>query len=726
MVFTELLRQHLPEQSKQKSLALEWLTRRQRDSNVSWSTSYVESRFSRCLSGDPPAVRFFFGARDAAVTLLDVLAVPAAARDELLAAADRHIAHGPQHPPARMVIDLSRWSGTSAARALFDSVRTLVIDPGHVKPAVLVVTPTLYEVLPRTFDTIEWLRVEVTDAQPGDEPSRELLVDGALLVAPMCATDPAHWLAIDFDQAPGRLQLEPADGLARFARDGQLPLPAVEHDLAAVVGDLPPAGASLDNVGPIQRRQLMSRLRDETQAAKVNADPAVRLAMARALGIVATSTPLDRVEAELRAAVAGLGVATPVVTTLADVDQRLSRARRRPLGPVVLRVGDELHFINPSEGQAGLDHPQVRVHRIAAPTPEIARLRAAIAEWTIGDFEADPFLVNVLRRLDPDGRDLLAYLHARAWLLAAGVVNPVPGKPVDDWRASLLQMLAGMVPEAMLMVPNSPAVHESSFVAIEVPAWLATPIAEVDDDTEQRLRHVPSLLTSVPVGSRDGASQSQLKMADRYSGYGRTNVATRLVLPDSRAKEWTRPAGDSIDHTWLDAFEAFGREERDTTSRLMAVYLVAIKELPWEVAGRLLATTWLALRMAAQGGAAVRSVDGSITLHLGGGLAAVIRMTRTAEDHGEARAMLQCTPIFDHNRSLTGHSLSSCILAGVDRVRFEVPARVVLLSGHVRAEILFEASPLLFGGERMAATEAAVAQAEADAARRRAQDDDDD
>jgi hypothetical protein len=729
MSFTELIRKHLPEQSKQKSLALEWLTRRQQAGNATWSTSYVESRFSRCLSGEPAAVRFFFGQRDAAATLMDVLAVPSDEREALLMAADRHLENGPQHPPARMVIDLSRWSGTTAARALYESVRAHLIEPALVKPAVLVVTSHLHDELPRSFDSIDWLRVEVTDSEQSNKSIEALLADGALLVSPVGEIDPAHWLAIDFDPAQSRLLLEPADGLARFARDGQIPLPAVEHDLADVVADMPGAAVpTMETFGPVERRRLMSRLRSEVDAADVDVDPAMRFAMAGALGITATSTPRDRIEADLRAAIAGLGVIAPIVTTMADVGQRLDRARRRPAGPTVLRVVDEIHVINPPDGQGGLDHPRVRVHRVAAPIPESARLRAAIATWTIGDFEADPFLFGVLRRLDPDGRDLLAYLHARAWLLANGVETPSPGKPVDDWRAPLLRILAGHVPNAMVMLPSDPAPHESSFVAVTVPSWLAEPFADIDGDTAGRLRHVPSPLTSVPVGVRDEAQQSHVRYEENYF---RSIVQTRLALPNVRTMGAQRVAGPMIDDSWLDSFEAFIGDKNDDTPRVAAVQMASMKPPPWTAADHVLSTTWLSLRMGVERGVAVRSESGTITLHLGGGLAAVIEVTATAEEVRETRAMLECTPLLDHNRSTKGYSLSSRIAAGVDGVQYSVPTRVVLLGERVRAEIWFAASPLLFGGATGdvaflgARTAVEAANAEAEAARRRAEDYDD-
>lgn len=725
MSFTESLRQLLPEQRSHKSLAMDWLGRREQAGHAVRSASYVESRFSRCLSGDPAAVRFFFGARDSAATLMDVLDVPPAARDELLAAADRHLADGPQHPPARMVIDLSRWSKTTAAKALFESLRTQVIEPALVTPAVLIVSPHLHEDLPRSFDKIEWLRVVVTEPDQAEDPARDLLADGALLVSPTPAANPAHWLAIDFDQKVGRVILEPTDGLARFARDGQIPLPAVEHDLVDAVADLPPAPPpAMDAFGPIETRRLMTRLRQESDAGSVSKDPAVRIALARAIGVVATSTKRDRIEASLRVAIAGLGVPTPAVAKQADLDRVLARARRRPVGPTTMRVDDVIHYVNPPEASRGLEHACVRVHQVAAPEPEIARLRAAIANWTIGDFEADPFLVGVIDRLDPDRRDLLAFLHARAWLLALGIVKLAPGRPIDDWRAALRLLLDSDVPPAMLMLTSDHTEHAASYVAIAIPPWLAKPLDGVGDQTTLRLRHVPSALTAVPVARGDRPHRANV-LEDRYSGQ---SARTQLALPASTEDGATEA---TFDDDWLDAFDAFVGNQPGQAPRVRPVSMTETKDLPWEAADRILPTAWLALRVAIDGNVAVRSQDGRVTLHLGGGLAAVITVTSTAEDRGALRVMMDCVSGRDGYGTAAKHSLESRISAGVDNVAFAVPTRVVVVAGYVRAEITFIASPLLLGGAGgdvavQAARSAVQAAIEAAEARRRADDYDDD
>ncbi len=69
--------------------------------------------------------------------------------------------------------------------------------------------------------------------------------------------------------------------------------------------------------------------------------------------------------------------------------------------------------------------------------------------------------------------------------------------------------------------------------------------------------------------------------------------------------------------------------------------------------------------------------------------------------------------------------------AGVGSVSFQVPARLVLLGGRTRAEIRFDASPLLFGVSAaglasQASIDAMYAEIAAAEARRRIDDDNED
>lgn len=715
MTLTDLLRHHFPQESTQKSIAMDWHDRLSKAGGKPRSASYVESQISRCLRGEAPAVRFFFAERQRGVLLLDVMGVPDDQRGEILAAADRAM-NASGEPPFRLVIDLTRWSRVTTAKQLFDAVRVQIVEPQLLQPAVLLLTDALYDELPRSFDTVKWLRPEAIDASDAASRVLELTGGGALLASPVCQVEPERWLAIDY-RADRALILEPGDGLARFARDGTLALPAVEHDLASWVTEAAPAGFDPTALDPIELRRLMVKLRDETEAERVDPDPRKRLAMARALGIVAAATPRDRLEAELRIAAAGLGVSDVPAMPDGAFRALIDRARRRPSPQTVVRVGDELHCVNPAPAHPGLDHPRVRVHRFEPPEPWISQLRAAVADWTVGDFEADPFLVRAMDQLDPDRRDVLALLHARAWLLNARAVRPRSARPVDDWRTAVRAIISENVPEAMLRMAGLDPEQDAAFHTLPPDGRAAVELPSIDGDTADRLRHVPSPSPAVPFG-RAAPLQYARPRSDRWSG----RALTKLVLP-AGSNDTT---GASLDEHWLDAYDAFLARSVFAGHVVSSVDIAQGQEQwPWEEADSLLASTWLALRAAIDLAPAVQSTRGSILLGLGSGIAAEIVVTATAHGVGQIRAMLNCR----HHITTSNVSLTTSIAAGVDSVKYTVPAGVVLLAGNIRAEIHFTASPILLGvGAPMIPSAAArIAQAAADdAAQRAAYDDDDD
>jgi hypothetical protein len=342
--------------------------------------------------------------------------------------------------------------------------------------------------------------------------------------------------------------------------------------------------------------------------------------------------------------------------------------------------------------------------------PETAKLRAAIGGWTIGDFEADPFLASVVEQIDPDGVNRLTVLHARATLLHVGV-PVVLGEPVDDWRSAVARMLAQPVPTAAILLASTPAARGRRFVTVPASVDRVALGGKEDEATLAWLRHVPSPLSYVPVARTDRPVDA--RETDERSYYSPPS-ASRLHVPAYES----RPADHVVDDDWLDTVDAFidGSEQRP---RLRSLQLGPELGLPWEDAQALLAVTWLALHGEIERAAAVRSHDGSILLHLGGGLAASLAVTNVTVDRGPVRAFVRSQPNYQGNQQL----LVDSILTGVDSVRMAVPLGVVLVAGHTRADVRFVASPLLLGG---APRESALTAAHLAAARRASDTDDDD
>lgn len=612
-------------------------------------------------------------------------------------------------PPVRLVIDLTWWPATSPSKQLFESIRTHFIGQ-RLEPAVLLLTHGLYDNLPRSFDDERWLRVERLDAAAAAARVLELATDGALLASRTPQQPPERWLAMDIDKKSDSLVLEPADGVAGFARDGVLALPPLEYDLADWISDdaLPKFNAS--RLGPIETRRLIERLRSEDADTTVDSDPRKRLAMARALGVGATATTRDRTEAELRAAAAALDMPVPTMESQ-ELDTLLEKARLRGALPTALRVDDEIHIINPTATQPGLDHARVRVHRIEAPEPMISRLRTAVADWTLGDFEADPFLVATMDRIDPDGREALPLLHARAWLLSDRTLRPPPGADVEDWRTALRSILGERVPPAALMLGgNDEEKRDDAYYSVPLSGDLADTLSPLDESTVKRLRHPPTPLDAVPF--------------DRDTPICRAS-------PFEFFAHFADPAA-ALDVRWLDAYEALLGAPQHARHRIPVATSPISQPPPWSAADQLLASVWLSLRAAVDNSPAVRGADGLVTLSLGGGIAAEISLTRTAGDVGSPRAMMRCRK--ERSSGWGGDwnlKLTTDLRSGIDYVDYTVPLGLVLLAGKMRAEVTYTASPLLLGLGQTShavgpALQAAHHAVRAAAEEKRRRDDDDD
>lgn len=450
------LKQFIVKPKTQNWVALEWLIRRQKaEGKELWASSYLESQLSRLLREDPGAVRFFFERREHAKLLLDLLDVPEDERPAMIEEADRVMKSNGQ-PAVRLVVDLTSFSSKpETATKMFEVVWATVVEGRPIAPAALLITQAQYAALPRSYDDAgEWLRIErVDDGVAGPKRAIELAADQALLVSPHRFDPPGRWAAAAFDGK--RLLLDPTDALEVFARDGVLPWPEVEHDLALLVGDQEPSTKLDAPTLPVELRRTLVALRTESLATSVHEEPAVRLALARALDLVATSTENERHLAEIAEAVrmVGLDLAPTTETELAAV---LERARQRVMPMAGYRIGDDIHLVNPDEQRAGLAHPRITIHRVDPEVPALVRFQKAVASYTQDDYERDPTLSLLVEKVDPEGRERRAFLHARASLMGARAVSLPPRKelkPVGDWRGALKRLLLATPAPTRIAVP---------------------------------------------------------------------------------------------------------------------------------------------------------------------------------------------------------------------------------------------------------------------------------
>jgi hypothetical protein len=739
----------------QKTVAGDWLQDRPvPEGREQLELGTAASQLNRLLRHDDPgAVRFFFGSREDAKRLFDVLQVPEAERASLLEAADALLENG--GPPVRLVADLSALSSDrDSAIALFEAIGDKLVRTKIVSPAVLVMTERQYDVLPRSFDDAsEWLEiVRVPDPASGRARAVELAGSHVLVMSPWTFQEPARWLAASFEKRA--LVLEPRDGLEVFAKAGGLPWPTVLHDLSAIVADTPNARVRVDvpATGP-ERRRLMHALRDEEAAVEVDSDPRVRLALARALGTEATSTERERTEVELRAAAAVLDVA-PTRSNEAELTRRLEAAGRRITPTTVLRVGDVLHVINPTTELPLERHPRITVHRVEPAVPAVVRLRDAAVGSTREELLQDPTLTRLVDRLDPDLRERLAFLHARASLLSTGALMLPPDLrqpvPVQDAAASLARLLAGDPPAAALRVSVPQGLED--FVAdadgwSSQKAWAERHLVAVPEPVAGTLSAVPPVTNREPITLVRGGRLLWVAL-------------TGLRSYDSRSLRLPKQASDALDaNNWLDHLEwSTALQPEPTLARQnltpygsgpepytggWAAFTSPFEapESLWREADLHVAATWIALRRGLA--EAVPIGNGEVVVPVGGGICAVVVMETTTD----ARAATLPVPlaarsvrIYDKEPAVSpwkdahwGITRALCLglEAGGVELRAEVPSAVTLTGAGVRAEIRFKASSLLFGESTSAGARGALvggwaAEQERQAEERRQQEDGDD
>jgi hypothetical protein len=662
VILSETLRPYIRGELTQKAVALTWFETMKR-AGKTWKASHVESQLSRCFKDHLPAIRFFFGEAAQGRAFLAALQVPEAEVERVLQIAEETLAKNGMRS-TRLIVDVTAWSETIEPKKMFEAVRIAFIESPILKPATLLVTRVQYDDLPRSFDReADWLEVKCVDGAADPE----LLETSALVASPSEVADPERWLAMAFDSNRGALILEPPDGLALFVRHGHVNLPAVEFDLADFVtaGELPSPRESKDAV---ERRRWMTQLRREEEAATVDPDPRMRLAIARNLGIAATALAQDRIEHELTSIVAGLSSAPAKLSTATELETLLARAKRYPTEETVLRVGDEIHLVNPANASVS-ETTRLRVHRVAATVPAIRTLQAAIAGWTLGDMESDPFLHRTLGEFSTE-LDMLGLLHARATLSRGAARTATQGEEVTNWRETLAAIIGRDPAPAQLSVSGRGWALRSS-----VPSLMATALREVNKEDADVLTFAQSPFDSVVIDRAQ--SIGAVHEAERHHHH-RTNFVLVPSPIDERA--------------WIDALDVFvNRGGYSSGVPPVAVRPLEIQEGLWGEADEQVSYLWLALR-AAISNPAVRRPDGTMLMGLGRGLGVAIRATRTAKKVSDAVIVA----VRGQNRFAVTQLVDSGFRRGEYReINVAVPSTMILHREQARLQIDIVSSPLL-------------------------------
>lgn len=777
----ETLRQYISEQDKQVAIARRWLELwRSRFSKKTWSPDTIESHLSRTLKNDPQGIRFFFDDPARAAFLLEVLGIPADQHERI-----RALAADGRQPGPRLVIDITAWpSRGEALDVLFTELRQKVLREMPLKPVALVLTEVQYERLPRSYDEQIGQKLlsihKVVTAEKGRTQTAELAEDAALVLAPWQFDPIERWLAADF--VKGVLSLAPDDGLAVFAEHGALPsIPAVEHPLEAICK---PAEVTfrVQDFTATQRLFWLYTLASEARTLAVFQhnkdvqDPAQRLALARQLGAVATSTERERLDHELDQLAARLGKALKLPVERLDPTahaERLARAALRPTPPSVWRCGDTIHVLN---ADPPIADPRIETHRTTTAAPALPRLLEHISNWTEDDHEADPSLARAVETLDPEGKERPAFLHARATLLWNDL-RPAPRQAgfLDRWAEELRDFLASDPPPASLRVrlpANEPRVPDSSYLAFKDDARLLSSLKSPTPllawprgrrtSIVERGREV--LLVSGSINQcplHINASKGECVSLKGYWGYEAQNVYADPADGDRYRDDLGRipamwlpvlsnPSPDA--DLWLDCFERSGslhgwkwehsvRCEKILRtmgkSQLSLIHgqemkaaPIAIESRTWLDVDLLLAQCWLALRAALERPLAVRlstgvvcSLGGGVSAHLAvrgrnggptrGTIAAFDATVAAAALGGSYSATIDFTSLWTHSAIVQNYAASFGV---------RVPARLVIRAKTFSATITFLASPLLQAsspaaiGTLAAAVAAQIADEEAEQA----------
>jgi|GEM_PF-4049876 len=731
---------------KQTDVAMSWLEgwRKQSQGEKDWKEDTIVSQLNRCLNDAPQGVRFFFGDRERGALLLDMLSIPTEERSSLFELASQGMSIEASHP--QVIIDATGWPGAAPhTLKLFDAIEQQVVMAGPF-PMVLLILEDQFRYLPRSLDEYkdkDQLRFEkVKTQEEGWARVQHLAEEQGLVISRRRFHDFERWLAADFSGT--RLLFDPSDGLAQYLSAGRLPpLPEVTHELSVLV----PPGSEIYQAlpdSPLLQRMLMAQLRSEADAAKLNIPAHVRQFLARSLGITATSTARERLEAELATFIQGLPL--PVTTAESKhLEELRARATRRGLDPTAVRVGDVVHLLNMDEEVASRakQHAWVQVEHIThRPTP-LARLLEAVHDWTEDDYLSDPLLEQLIERLDPAEEERKLFLHARMSLLRNQALAPKPATLVEDWQPALRELLSANPPEALIRVGTNGGRLMPRGGA---PRLFALPggFANLTKQTPGFYQFPPVGEVLVPRGQQvvvvqpideGNISWRDRQYADLYIADGVETARDIDLWLDLSDELMGRQQGS--ERVWE---KHSGRVQRVRTD-LWRTTTLDPGEQSWSDADRELALAWMALRRATEDATWISLPNQSVLLQVTPGIFAELYVTQRPQPVPDApiqASLLRPLSVEDAYPQVTfrlQEIRTTTPTHGVAGTRYEFGPSLLreihLRGGRFNARIRFHGSALFeIASPRMPAVAAAVMKEHdddsADDARRRADEDDDD
>lgn len=616
-----------------QALALEWLERF--DANR-WKPPTVESHFSRLYKGRDVGFQFFFEDRRRGALLLDVLGFDAQTRERLLEYTTGEI-ESLGDSKALVVIDLTLFTIKQIKPCLQILEAQLKKQP-TLRPVHLIVRENQYEQVPRSWDdTVGTSNIHRTeDAVAGEALARSMTAEGSLVASPWLLQPFERWVALSFEE--DGLTFEPVDAFGTFARSGLLPgLPAVDQQAAREPDDeaLRTARKATRGLRGVQLHRVMRWLASEPeigQQSPIDLDRSrwrrvSRVALGRVLGTPTAATLAER-----------LGLDLPVEDPT-RWRQRVDRATRRPYRASAAIVDGILHLLNPTPGQEKIAGGRAQIVHVDVEPNAMELLTAETQHWTTFHFADDPYLVQLIDRLDPVGERRIEFLHARASLIWSSALRPATAPSVDDWRGTLRALLSTQIPDVWVERKMEPWSLESySYREGSSGSWLEGEQGIYAREWAERSMRGELVRRTTGAGDISQVvklSPSWLSLvAVPPVGYARSRPGTRLTEihatlsfdePDDDLLYLPMKANDAVDPArWADFYD-----------RHMSPSDLAIRQVNWSVQDRrgipaerfrlMLGAIWLALRAAVRTTDAVQLTESTWLMPIGQKYAAEIQ-----------------------------------------------------------------------------------------------------
>jgi hypothetical protein len=547
-----------------------------------YSPATVESRFSELLNGKVKGIRFFGKTRPRVKLLAEELG---------LQPSDLHDAFdqwrsGADNQRIRTYVDLTGVDcDESGTRAMFVEVEEKWAANKSLCPMAVRITDSQFRWLPRTYDELPGVEV-LREAAPEPE-----LAEGALVLTSTTHAPPDNGAV--FGWHDGHLQVVPEDALNTYLADGVVRVPCdIQHPVPEDIR-VEPVDGLLDQ--PAWRlRRYVFELADQNRAAEMQLSIGRRAALAKSLGVTATTTASERQGIAQHAALRALHRLgyDPRQLSEDQWQQVRLRAAVRSVEDVTAIVSGTMRVLNPTREVPSM--PYLECEQIESRVPAIQLLRQAVEGWTEDDWMADPSLIRVCEGLvDGEARDSFEVGHARATLLHHGAVSVTPAPPQEADLEAVRLLLGKPCPPSSLLVHARPTGTDDLAVRLSPrqASWLSRSKSAVSWSVESLGPWQEAPPSEPCLIARDDTPVVWGPSSQSY-GFRARRRPTEAVIHHE----------DASTQNWLEAFEHSFKDSAPRRSRNglsepdHEAKVAAVPSRVWQESDRLVSAAWWALR----------------------------------------------------------------------------------------------------------------------------------